>query len=696
MKCPFCENEETKVVDKREGEGDSNRRRRECGKCGRRFTTYEKIEGLITKVKKRDGRIVDFEPQKIKEAIWKAAQSVGGTDEELAHRLAEMVAERIEEKFAGITTPHVEQIQDVVEKVLVESGHYKTAKAYILYRKQHEKIRKTKQTYLDVINTIGDYINEKDWRVKENSNEAFSFSGLMLYISGKTIANYVLNEMHEEAVSRAHIQGYMHMHDLSHGLVGYCSGWSLKNLLLKGFGGVPGKVDARPAKHLNSAVNQMVNFLGCMQMEFAGAQAFSSFDTYLAPFVAKDKMSYEDVKQEVQSFIYHLNVPSRWGSQYPFTNITLDWVVPEDIRNQKAIIGGEEQKETYGDFQDEMEVINKAFLEVMGRGDNKGRIFTFPIPTYNLYKDFNWNTDNANLLFDATAKYGFPYFQNYIGSDLDPKAIRSMCCRLMLDKSQLLNKGNGLFGAGEQTGSIGVVTLNMNRLAYESKTEEEFLEKIKHYATLAKNSLEVKREVIEKNIKAGLMPYAKSYLGNFSTYFSTIGLVGMNEACLNLLGKNIATKEGKKLAINALIYLRDVIKQFQQETGHLYNLEATPAESASYRLAKLDKEMHPDIKTAGTKMPYLTNSTHLPVNHTNDPIEAMEHQNDIQPLYTGGTVFHTFLGERMTDGSACKLFLKRAATNTKLPYISITPTFSVCPVHGYVKGEHFKCPCSSG
>ncbi len=692
MKCPFCESPETKVIDKRESEGDSNRRRRECEKCGRRFTTYEKVEGLITKVKKRDGRIADFDPKKIAEAIWKAAQAVGGTDKELTYKLAEKVVDVLEEKFSGVTIPHVEQIQDIVEKVLVENGHYKTAKAYILYRKQHEKIRKTKQTYIDVINTIGDYLNEKDWRVRENSNEAFSFSGLMLYISGKTIANYVLNEIYDEAISKAHTQGYMHIHDLNHGIVAYCSGWSLKNLILMGFGGVPNKVDARPAKHLNALVGQMVNFIGCQQMEFAGAQAFSSVDTYLAPFVAKDKLSYDQVKQEMQSFIYHLNIPSRWGSQFPFSNITFDWTVPEDMKDQKAMIGGEEQQDTYGDFQDEMEMISKAFLEVMNRGDNLGRIFTFPIPTFNLYKNFDWNTDNANLLFDVTAKYGIPYFQNYIGSNLDPKSIRAMCCRLALDKTQLLNKGNGLFGAGELTGSVGVVTLNVNRIAYESKSEEEFLEKLKYFMILAKNSLETKREVVERNIKAGLMPYAKRYLGNFSTYFSTIGLVGMNEACLNLLGKNIATKEGKKLAIDTLMFMREALKEFQQETGHMYNLEATPAEGSSFRLARLDKEMHPDIITAGTKVPYLTNSTHLPVNYTDDPIEAIEHQNDIQPLYTGGTVFHTFLGERMTDGSACKALLKKIAYNTKLPYVSITPTFSICPVHGYVKGEHFSCP----
>lgn len=798
MKCPFC-NGETKVTDKR-GAAEANRRRRECLSCGKRFTTYERLEaaplmvikkdnsreqfdrskilsgvlkacekrpvsrehievlvdkieneirnrysgevsskdigeivmeklkefdkvayvrfasvyrefgdvksfekeleklkerkakGTVLKVRKRDGRIVDFDQNKITEAIWKAAQAVGGQDKELAKKLSDEVVALLEEKF-GYKIPPVEEVQDIVEKILVENGHYRTAKAYILYRQQHANIRETKSAFVDALNTINEYLEQSDWRVKENANEDFSFSGLMLHISGKIIANYVLNNIYTPAIAEAHKKGYFHVHDLGHGIVGYCAGWSLKNLLIKGFGNVPNKVDAKPAKHLNSAVHQMVNFLGCCQMEYAGAQAFSSCDTLLAPFVKVDNLNYKQVKQSIQELIYSLNIPSRWGCQMPFTNLTFDWTVPEDMKNLPAIVGGKQQEFTYGNCQKEMDMINKAFLEVMIEGDAKNRIFTFPIPTYNLTKDFDWSSANAQLLFEATAKYGFPYFQNYIGSSLDPKSIRAMCCRLQMDMSELLSKGNGLFGAGEQTGSIGVVTINVNRLAYEAKgSKEQFFKLLRYYMVLAKESLETKRELIEKNMKNGLMPYAKSYLGTFRTYFSTIGLCGMNEACLNLLGNNIATPEGKPFAIETLIFMRSMLKEFQQETGNLYNLEATPAESASYRLAKLDKEICPDIITAGASAPYLTNSTHLPVDFSDNAIEALEHQNDIQHLYTGGSVFHIFLGEKMSSGEACKQLVKKIAFNTRIPYFSITPTFSICPEHGYVAGEHHVCP----
>ncbi len=797
MKCPFCAGE-TKVIDKR-GSEEANRRRRECLSCGKRFTTYERLEasplmvvkkdgsreqfdrnkilsgivkacekrpvsheqieslvdiieseirnmgdevssvdigetvaeklkdfdkvayvrfasvyrefgdvksfekeleklkerktkGTVLKVRKRDGSIVDFDQNKIINAIWKAAESVGGTDFELAKKLAEEVVSALEEKFS-YKIPSVEDVQDAVEKVLVENGHYRTAKAYIIYRQQHAKIRETKSVFVDALNTTNEYLEQSDWRVKENSNEDYSFSGLMLHISGKIIANYLLNNIYTPAIAEAHKKGYFHIHDLGHGIVGYCSGWSLKNLLVKGFGNVPNKVDARPAKHLNSAVHQMVNFLGCCQMEFAGAQAFSSVDTLLAPFVKKDNMDYKQVKQSMQELVYSLNIPSRWGCQMPFTNITFDWTVPEDMKNQPAIVGGKQQEFTYGECQKEMDMINKAFLEVMVEGDARGRIFTFPIPTYNLTKNFDWDSANAQLLFEVTAKYGTPYFQNYIGSNLSPKDIRAMCCRLNIDMRELLSKGNGLFGSGEQTGSIGVVTLNINRLAYEAKgSREKFFKLLRYYMVLAKESLETKREVIEKNLRNGLMPYANVYLGSFKTYFSTIGLCGMNEACLNLIGKNIASSEGKQFAIETLLFMRELLKQFQQDTSNLYNLEATPAESTSYRLAKLDKEIYPDIITAGAGAPYLTNSTHLPVDFTDNAIEALEHQNDIQYLYTGGTVFHTFLGEKMSSGEACKLLVKKIAFNTRIPYFSITPTFSVCPEHGYIPGEQHVCP----
>ncbi|MDP7141380.1 MAG: ribonucleoside triphosphate reductase, partial [Candidatus Woesearchaeota archaeon] len=509
---------------------------------------------------------------------------------------------------------------------------------------------------------------------------------------GKVMANYNLNEMYTEDIKNAHVNGYFHIHDLSHGVIGYCAGWSLKNLLIKGFGGIPNKVDCKPGKHMGTVVHQMVNYIGCLQMEFAGAQAFSSVDTLLAPFVKTDNLTYKQVKQAVQQLVFSLNIPSRWGSQYPFSNLTFDWVPPKDLKDQKGIVGGKEQDFTYGDCQKEMDMINKAFLEVMIEGDANGRTFSFPIPTYNLTKDFDWDNENAKLLFDLAAKYGTPYFQNYIGSDLDPSSIRAMCCRLNIDQNELMNRPGSMWGPGDSTGSVGVVTINVNRLAYEAKNQEDFFEKIKHYMLLAKESLEIKREVVERNLKNGLMPYTKVYLGTFKNHFSTIGLCGMNEASLNLINKDISTDEGKELTINTLKFMRDTMKEFQAETGSLYNLEATPAESTAYRLAKIDKKFHPDIITAGEDVPYLTNSTHLPVGLTDNAIEAIEHQNEIQTLYTGGTIFHTFLGEKMCSGESCKRLVKKIAHNTKLPYFSITPTFSVCKTHGYIKGKEFNCP----
>ncbi len=643
-------------------------------------------------VKKRSGFLVDFDKSKIVNAIWKAARSVGGSDRKLSESLADEVVKLLSVRFPG-GTPSVEDVQDAVEEVLIKNGHDKTAKAFILYREQRAKIRESDNLMLDVTKTVDGYLKRLDWRVKENSNTDYSFSGLMLHTAGKVIAYYTLNNIYPKEIREAHLKGFFHIHDLSAGVVGYCAGWSLKNLLIMGFGNVPNKVDTKPAKHLDVVVGQMVNFIGCLQMEWAGAQAFSSVDTLLAPFVKVDKLSYKEVKQQMQKLIFNLNIPSRWGSQMPFSNLTFDLTVPEDMRDEPAIVGGKQMDFTYGDCQKEMDMINLAFLDVMNEGDAKGRIFTFPIPTYNLTKDFDWDSPVANKLFEVTAKYGIPYFQNYIGSNLDPRSIRAMCCRLNLDLKQLMNRPGGGFGAGDSTGSVGVVTINVNRLAYLAKGDRsKYFSMLSHYMELAKDSLEIKRKLVERNMKNGLMPYTKVYLGTLRNHFSTIGLVGMNEACVNFLGKDIASPEGKQFAIDTLLFMREQLKRFQQETGNIYNLEATPAESTSYRLARIDKELYPDIFVSGTKEPFLTNSTQLPVDYTDDVITALEHQNDLQPLYTGGTMFHTFLGEAMSDGEACKNLVRKIAENTRLPYFSITPTFSICPVHGYVKGKHFNCP----
>ncbi len=642
-------------------------------------------------IKKRDGRVVLFEQEKITNAIFKAAQSVGGKDKEEAQRLSNEVVKLIKTTFKD-SVPTVEEVQDIVEKVLIKEGHAKTAKKYILYREQHKKIRETKTLFIDVQNTIKAYLNRNDWMVRENSNESYSFSGLLLYAAGEVMRNYNLNEIYHESISIAHKKGYIHIHDLSHGVIGYCAGWSLKNLLFLGFGGIPNKVDCKPAKHLNTVVHQMVNYIGCLQMEFAGAQAFNSVDTLIAPFIKIDNLTYDEVKQSIQQLVFGLNIPSRWGSQYPFSNLVFDWKCPEDMKAQHAIVGGKEQAFTYGECQNEINMINKAFLEIMLEGDALGRVFSFPIPTYNLTKDFDWDSENAKLLFKLTAKYGTPYFQNYIGSDLDPSSIRAMCCRLNINQTELLKRPGGMWGPGDSTGSIGVVTINLNRLGYEAKNKEDFFEKLRYYLHLAKDSLEIKRKIVEKSLQNGLIPYTKVYLGSFRNHFSTIGLCGAHECCLNLLEKGIETKEGKEFTIRILNFVRDELKKFQQETDNFYNLEATPAESTSYRLARLDKQIYPNIITSGEKEPYLTNSTQLPVNYSDGLIEALEHQNDIQPLYTGGTVFHVFLGEQMHDGKACKALVKKIAYNTKLPYFSITPTFSICKAHGYLKGEQFKCP----
>jgi ribonucleoside-triphosphate reductase (formate) len=548
---------------------------------------------------------------------------------------------------------------------------------------------------LDVSQTVKDYLLQDGWKANVNSNSNYSFSGLVLHTAGSVIANFVLNEVYSDKVRKAHEDGFFHIHDLTHGLIAYCSGWSLKNLLLMGFGNIPHQVDSRSAQHLDTAILHMINFLRCVYNEFAGAQAFSSVDTYLAPFVKEDNLSFEEVKQEMQRLVFSLNVPSKWGFEMPFTNFTFDIKAPEDLAKEKVIIGGKEQKTTYGDYQKEMDMINRAFLEVMLEGDDLGRIFTFPIPTYNLTKDFNWDSDIAKLLFKVAARFGIPYFQNYIGSNLDPNSIRAMCCRLNLNMNQLMNQPGSLWGKGDSTGSIGVVTINLNRLAYLASKKggkKEFFKFLSHYMELAKESLEVKREKVTQNLKEGLMPYARVYLGSFRNYFSTIGLCGANEACINLLGKSIDKPEGKLFAIEILQFMKKKLIEFQKQTGHLYNLEATPAESTAYRFALLDKKRENGIKTSGTKKdPYLTNSTQLPVDHTSDIAKALLHQNEIQPLYTGGTVFHTFLGEEI-EWEEARSLIKKIAFNTKLPYFTLTPTFSICPKHGRIKGQRFTCP----
>ncbi|MGQ9577294.1 MAG: ribonucleoside triphosphate reductase [Candidatus Aminicenantales bacterium] len=646
----------------------------------------------IARIKKRDGTIVDFCQDKITEAVYRAMRSQGMEDRAAAKHVSDITTFILEEKFGGFTIPSVEQIQDIVEMVLMKQGYHEVAKAYILYRERHKDIREAKKTGLNLERLIKDYINDRDWKIRENSNEGtMSFSGLNARISGEVLANFALNQLYSEKVKKAHLDGEFHIHDLTYPIVGYCAGWSLDQLLRKGFGHVPNQVHSYPARHLETATLHMVNYIGTMQGEFAGAQAFSSVDMLLAPFVRADGLSYERVKQDIQKLIFGLNVPSRWGWQTPFSNLTFDLTVPDDMKNKKVVVGGIELDSCYGDYQREMDMINRAFLELMIEGDQKGRVFTFPIPTYNITKDFEWDSPIAELLFQATAKYGIPYFQNYIGTDLDPGDIRAMCCRLNLDLRELMRRPGNIWGPGDSTGSIGVVTINLNRIGFESQTKEEYFARLKYLMTLAKESLETKREIVSTMLQRGLMPYTLVYLGHFDNHFSTIGVCGMHESCLNFLGKGIGTPEGKDFAIEVLMFMREVLREFQEETGNLYNLEATPAESTSYRLARLDKEKYRNIITGGNdKFPYLTNSTQLNVDATRDIWEALRHQQDIQPLYTGGTIFHAFLPEAI-DPVTCKKLVRKIA-ETRLPYFSITPTFSVCNGHGYLKGQHPTCP----
>jgi len=647
---------------------------------------------VITRIKKRDGGIVDFTQDKITNAIFKALKSQGIDDYAQAKTVSDIVTFVLEDKFGGYTVPSVEQIQDMVEHVLMKRGYLEVAKSYILYRERHKSIREAKQTGINLERLIKDYIEDHDWKIKENSNEGtMSFSGLNARISGEVLSNFALNQIYSSHVKKAHVEGDFHIHDLSYPIVGYCAGWSLENLLRKGFGHVPNQVHSSPAKHLETATLHIVNYIGTMQGEFAGAQAFSSVDTLLAPFVRADKLSFEQVRQDIQKLIYGLNVPSRWGWQTPFSNLTFDWTVPDDLAPKKAIVGGREMDFTYGELQAEMDMINKAFLELMVDGDHQGRVFTFPIPTYNLTKDFNWDSPNARLLFEVTAKYGIPYFQNYIGTNMNPGDIRAMCCRLNLDQRELMRRPGNMWGPGDSTGSIGVVTINLNRLGYVSKTPDEFKTRLRELMDMAKESLEAKREIVNNMLKRGIMPYTKVYLGHFNNHFSTIGICGMHEACLNLLGKGIGTPEGQAFTIEILNFMRGALKEYQEETGNLYNLEATPAESTSYRLARLDKQKYPQIVTSGTdKHPYLTNSTQLNVDATRDVFEALRHQETVQTLYTGGTIFHTFLPEAI-DGETCRKLVKKIS-ETKIPYFSITPTFSVCENHGYLKGAQPSCP----
>lgn len=646
----------------------------------------------ISRIKKRDGTVVDYVQEKITTAVYRAMEANGITDRAAAKTASDIATFMLEDKFGGYTIPSVEQIQDIVEMVLMKQGYLEVAKSYILYREKHKAIREAKKTGINLERLIKDYINDVDWKIRENSNEGvMSFSGLNARVSGEVLSNFALNHLYSERVKMAHQDGEFHIHDLSYPIVGYCAGWSLDKLLRKGFGHVPNQVHSYPAKHLETATLHMVNFIGTMQGEFAGAQAFSSVDTLLAPFVRSDRLDYDRVKQDIQKLIFGLNVPSRWGWQTPFSNLTFDLTVPEDMKDKRVVVGGEELDSSYGDYQEEMDMINRAFLELMIEGDQKGRVFTFPIPTYNITKGFAWDSPIADLLFEATAKYGIPYFQNYLGTDLSPGDIRAMCCRLNLDQRELMRRPGNIWGPGDSTGSIGVVTINLSRIGYAAKSKEEFFDKLKDLMTLAKESLETKREVVNNMLAKGLMPYTLVYLGHFDNHFSTIGVCGMHEACLNLLGKGIGTPEGKEFAVETLKYMKSVLQTFQDETANLYNLEATPAESTSYRLARKDRTKYKNIITSGTdKHPYLTNSTQLNVDATRDVFEALQHQQDIQSLYTGGTIFHTFLPESI-DRETCRKLVRKIA-ETKIPYFSITPTFSVCRNHGYIRGQFPNCP----
>ena len=655
------------------------------------------------KIRKRDGRLVKFNADKITNAIENAGAATGEFDGAIARKLTIKVL-NLAEKLFDDRVMTVEEFQDIVEEVLLSSPYRRTAKAYIIYRDQHARLREiTNKMEVDLVDQ---YLKKKDWKINENSNMDYSLQGLNNYISSEVSKVYWLNEIYSPEIRKAHTEGDFHIHDLSL-LSVYCVGWDLYDLLLQGFRGVSGKVESKPAKHLRSALGQVVNFFYTLQGEAAGAQAFSNFDTLLAPFIRYDRLSYSEIRQALQEFIFNINVPTRVGFQTPFTNVTLDVTVPKYYAEQNVIIGGKPQKETYKDFQEEMNLFNKAFLRVMADGDAKGRVFTFPIPTYNITKEFKWEDRNLDDLWEMTAKYGVPYFSNFINSDMNPEDARSMCCRLRIDNRELGKRGGGLFGSNPLTGSIGVITMNMPRIGYLSKTEDEFMERLEKLMVIAKKSLETKRKVLEKFAEGNLYPYTKYYLRDvkkrfgeyWKNHFSTIGLVGMNEACLNFLGKNIASEEGQRFTLKILDFMRKMLIEFQKETGNNYNLESTPAEGTSYRLAKIDKAKYADIICANQDVyaennaePFYTNSTQLPVNFTDDIFEALDLQDEIQARYTGGTVFHTYAGERINDSSAVKAFVRKVCTEYHLPYVTFTPTFSVCPSHGYLSGEKETCP----
>ena len=655
-------------------------------------------------VRKRDGRLEPFDQERIAKAVWKAAKAVGGKDREQAKRVSDQVVAELKKRFGEDGVPTVEEIQDIVEKMLIENGHARTAKAYILYRKQHQDLREL-AALLSSADLVDQYLDIEDWRVRENSNMSYSLQGLNNYLSSTIIAKYWITRIYPRNIAEAHFSGDIHIHNL--GVLGpYCVGWDLRDLLLSGFGGVSGKIESKPAKHFRTALGQVVNFFYTLQGEAAGAQAFSNFDAYLAPFIRYDGLNQREVEQALQEFFFNMNVPTRVGFQTPFTNVTLDLTIPEFMENEPIVFNGKMTDTTYGDMQAEMEMFNMAYADVMSQGDSKSRVFTFPIPTYNVTKDFDWESPIVQKIFEVTAKYGVPYFSNFINSGMKPEDVRSMCCRLRIDNRELRKRGGGLFGANPLTGSIGVVTLNLPRIGYLAKDEDEFFERLETLMETAKDSLEIKRKGLENFTENGLYPYSRRYLRHvkegfgkyWKNHFSTIGLIGMNEASLNLSARNIASPDGKDFALKVLSFMREKLSDFQEETGNIYNLEATPAEGTSYRLARIDKARYPDIIVANEKHvvngaePFYTNSSQLPVDHDGDLFEALEHQESLQTLYTGGTVFHIYLGERLHSWKAAAELIRKVAWSSRLPYFTLTPTFSICPTHGYSSGEHKQCP----
>jgi anaerobic ribonucleoside-triphosphate reductase len=655
-------------------------------------------------VRKRDGRLEPFDQERITNAVWKAAKAVGGKDREQAKRISDQVLAELRNRFGEDGVPTVEEIQDLVEKALIENGHARTAKAYILYRKQHQDQRELAALLSDA-DLVDQYLEIEDWRVRENSNMSYSLQGLNNYLSSTVIAKYWISRIYPPHIAEAHFSGDMHIHDL--GVLGaYCVGWDLRELLTSGFGGVSGKIESKPAKHFRTALGQIVNFFYTLQGEAAGAQAFSTFDTYLAPFIHYDGLNQKEVEQGLQEFFFNMNVPTRVGFQTPFTNVTLDLTVPDFMKNEAVIMGGKTMDTAYGDMQAEMDMFNSAFAEMMSQGDSKGRVFTFPIPTYCITKNFAWDTPTCQKIFEVTAKYGVPYFSNFINSNMKPEDVRSMCCRLRIDNRELRKRGGGFFGANPLTGSIGVVTLNLPRIGYLAKDEDEFFRRLEALMEIARDSLEIKRKVLESFTENGLYPYSKRYLHNvkegfgryWKNHFSTIGIVGMNEAILNLFGVSIASADGTDFAIRVLTFMREKLSDYQQQTGNIYNLEATPAEGTSYRLARIDRKKYPEIVAANQKNvasgaePFYTNSSQLPVNYEGDLFDALQHQDRLQTLYTGGTVFHIFLGERLYSWKTTVELVKKVAWSSHLPYFTLTPTFSICPTHGYVNGEHKQCP----